>query len=174
VNVIQWNLYYPARSIGGTGFEASANAGNTRNHWPPNQRGRTARGPQEISSGSSTGFAGRSFVSGALLLSWIGGSDVCRIGSRCVGWWQQSGAGQRAATNHCFGQIRDLVPNQSTQSLATEFLAGSYYQQSRGNLPAALTAARKAAEKSPTFGFAWERVAELEFSFGHTDAALEC
>jgi len=58
-------------------------------------------------------------------------------------------------------------------TLATEFLAESYYQQSRVNLPAALAAARKAVEKSPGFAFAWERVAELEFSFGQTPAALE-
>ena len=56
---------------------------------------------------------------------------------------------------------------------ATEFLAASYYQQSRGNLPAALASAWKAVGKSPSFGFGWERVAELEFSFGHTGAALE-
>ena len=89
-----------------------------------------------------------------------------------------SGGGNNPALANALRQIIASVKfetwsEQSTQSLATEFLAGSYYQQSRGNLPAALTAARKAAEKSPTFGFAWERVAELEFSFGHTDAALE-
>lgn len=60
----------------------------------------------------------------------------------------------------------------SAPKLATEFLAASYYQQSRGNLAAALASARKAVEKSPGFAFGWERVAELEFSFGRTGPAL--
>ena len=63
-------------------------------------------------------------------------------------------------------------PESSAPKLATEFLAASYYQQSRENLAAALASARKAVEKSPAFAFGWERVAELEFSFGHTEAAL--
>lgn len=61
--------------------------------------------------------------------------------------------------------------------LATEFLADSYYEQSlavRGiSLPAALDSARQAVTNSPDFGFGWERVAELEFSFGRTRQALE-
>ncbi|MBU6401746.1 MAG: FecR domain-containing protein, partial [Verrucomicrobia bacterium] len=55
---------------------------------------------------------------------------------------------------------------------ATEWLAESYYEQSRAQLAEALKAARAAVQKSPEFGFAWERVAELEFGFGHTAAAL--
>src|ERR1035437_9597109 len=61
--------------------------------------------------------------------------------------------------------------------LATEFLANSYYEQSRAipgiSLPAALDSARQAVTNSPDFGFAWERVAELEFSFGRTSQALD-
>jgi len=61
--------------------------------------------------------------------------------------------------------------------LATEFLANSYHEQSRAipemSLPAALDSARQAVTNSPNFGFAWERVAELEFSFGHTSRALD-
>ena len=58
------------------------------------------------------------------------------------------------------------------QHLSTEFLAASYYAQSRAgredSLKTALHLARQAATNSPRFGFAWARVAELEFSFGHT------
>src|SRR5439155_13425909 len=60
--------------------------------------------------------------------------------------------------------------------LATEWLAESYYQQSRSRLTEALGAARKAVERSPEFGFGWARVAELEFSFGRlaeAEAALD-
>jgi tetratricopeptide (TPR) repeat protein len=56
---------------------------------------------------------------------------------------------------------------------ASGWMAESYERQSRGNLNTALAAARKAVEISPEFGFAWVRVAELEFSFGRTPAALK-
>jgi tetratricopeptide (TPR) repeat protein len=56
--------------------------------------------------------------------------------------------------------------------LATEWMAESYYQQSRSRLEEARTAARHAVGKSPQFGFAHARLAELEFSFGRTAVAL--
>ncbi len=55
--------------------------------------------------------------------------------------------------------------------LPTELLAASYYEQSRAiredSLARALELAKQAATNSPQSGFAWARVAELEFSFGH-------
>jgi Tfp pilus assembly protein PilF len=57
--------------------------------------------------------------------------------------------------------------------LATEWLAESYYLQSQRNLGKALEAARIAATHSPEFGFAWTRVAELEFGFGRTSQTRE-
>jgi Flp pilus assembly protein TadD len=72
---------------------------------------------------------------------------------------------------------RQPNPAGSRPQMATEFLANSYYEQSRAvpgiSLPAALDSARRAVTNSPEFGFGWERVAELEFSFGHTSRALE-
>lgn len=60
--------------------------------------------------------------------------------------------------------------------LASELLAQSYYEQSLAvretSLRNALELARQATKVSPKFGFAWARVAELEFSFGRTRAAL--
>ena len=60
--------------------------------------------------------------------------------------------------------------------LSSEFLAESYFEQSRAlpetSLRHALALAQKAAALSPRSGFAWERVAELEFSFGRTGPAM--
>jgi tetratricopeptide (TPR) repeat protein len=60
--------------------------------------------------------------------------------------------------------------------LPTECLAASYFEQSRAipdvSLQNALRLAREAITNSPEFGFGWERVAELEFSFGRTGHAL--
>jgi Flp pilus assembly protein TadD len=53
--------------------------------------------------------------------------------------------------------------------LGTEWMVESYRLQFLTRLDEALAAARQATEKSPVFGFAWERVAELEFSHGRRD-----
>lgn len=57
------------------------------------------------------------------------------------------------------------------RATASVLLADSYYYQSRAQLDLALSTARTATQKSPNFGFAWERLAELEFSFGHREAS---
>ncbi len=56
---------------------------------------------------------------------------------------------------------------------ASEWLAESYRLQADSKLPEALAAARASVNRSRGFGFGWERVAELEFSFGHVPAARE-
>ena len=60
--------------------------------------------------------------------------------------------------------------------LTSEQMAASYFQQSLAiretSLERALALARQATTNSPKFGFAWERVAELEFSFGRLSPAL--
>lgn len=53
-----------------------------------------------------------------------------------------------------------------TPGLASEWMVESYARQAHANLPGALTAARESAAVSPQSGFAWARIAELEFSFG--------
>jgi len=70
---------------------------------------------------------------------------------------------------------RQASPNGPAPELPTELLAASYYEQSLGkgdeSLNNALALAQKAAAQSPSFSFAWERAAELEFSFGRTARA---
>ena len=61
----------------------------------------------------------------------------------------------------------------SEPSNSSGWLARSYYLQSRSQLPAALNAARQAVKLAPEFGFAWARVAELEFDFEHRGAARD-
>jgi tetratricopeptide (TPR) repeat protein len=72
---------------------------------------------------------------------------------------------------------RQPFPATLNPRLSSEFLAGSYFEQSHAiretSLDNALRLARQAATNSSQFGFAWERVAELEFSFGRTPEALD-
>jgi len=67
-------------------------------------------------------------------------------------------------------QNRPFATGQSPES-ASEWMARSYWLQSKLDLEAALRAARSATARSADFGAAWVRVAELEFGFGRTDAA---
>jgi predicted Zn-dependent protease len=55
----------------------------------------------------------------------------------------------------------------------SEWIARSYYWQSRSKLDDALKAAREAVKKSPNFGAAWIRLTEMEFCFAHTGDALK-
>src|SRR5262249_44730080 len=54
---------------------------------------------------------------------------------------------------------------------ASDWMAESYYRQSKRNLKGALEAAKRATELDPEFGFAWSRVAELQFSFARVPQA---
>jgi tetratricopeptide (TPR) repeat protein len=56
-------------------------------------------------------------------------------------------------------------------STASDWVAESYYRQSRADLPGALEAAHEATKADPSFGFGWTRVAELQFSFGRVPQA---
>jgi Tfp pilus assembly protein PilF len=70
-----------------------------------------------------------------------------------------------------FKTLPETPQTETRDRTSTEWLAWSYYYQSRRELRAALDSARKAVELSQDFGFGWARVAELEFSFGHARAA---
>ena len=71
---------------------------------------------------------------------------------------------------------RQPNPASGAADLSSEQMAASYFQQSLAiretSLENALALARRASTNSPNFGFAWERVAELEFSFGRWSPAL--
>ncbi len=66
-------------------------------------------------------------------------------------------------------KFQEITPTEPTTS--SGWLAHSFYLQSRSELPDALAAAKRATELAPDFGFAWARVAELEFGFENSHAA---
>src|SRR5207244_13559583 len=67
--------------------------------------------------------------------------------------------------HHAHARSPDPRPTRRSSDL---WLARSYYEQAHRHLEKALVAAKRATEIAPSFGFAWVRVAELEFSFGRT------
>ena len=91
---------------------------------------------------------------------------------------QNLGEGRAPALAEAIREVIAAVKNQpydckGERPLASQWLACSYYHQSHGDLELARQAARAAVAKSPNFGYAHERVAEMEFSFGNIANAQE-
>jgi len=178
-NVLQWCFYYPAvldatdlpltpdeRNILGASLVAY-NAGDL-----PSAIAQYPAGRQPDSDAERVYY-------GASLLS-VGQVEKTEAVLSSLSFPGASEQTERLAA--ALRQLISAVKYQSNSSisnpqLASEFLASSYYEQSRGvhelSLETALHLAIQAVTNSPNFGFAWERVAELEFSFGRTAKALE-
>jgi tetratricopeptide (TPR) repeat protein len=177
-NILQWCFYYPAvldpAELSLTSDEQDALADSLSAYRSGDLLAALAKYPANRQPGSD---AERVYYAALLLSVGEVAKSETALGSLSTG--DSSSAPQRAAA-----ALRELIAavKHDTYSLpspqfTTEFLADSYYQQSRGDgqtsLASALTSAKQAAAKSPQLGFAWERVAELEFSFGHTTVASE-
>jgi tetratricopeptide (TPR) repeat protein len=194
VNVVQWCLYYPAMldveelELDDAARTALAGSLAAYRHgepktalaaWPDGRRpgtdaervylaalllsvGRVAQAEEQLNALNGEGpRAGR----GVRL------ADALRVLVAAVKGqpWPGTKKAERRTSN--VGPST-LNPQLATR-FATEWLAESYYLQSQARLEEALAAARAAAAQSPDFGLAWARLAEMEFSFGRTGAALE-
>jgi tetratricopeptide (TPR) repeat protein/outer membrane receptor protein involved in Fe transport len=178
-NVLQWCFYYPAvidpADLPFTPEEQKILGESLQAYRSGDLQVALAKYPAGRQPGSD---AGRVYYAGLLL--GVGQVEPAEVALASLSVSDASSHPQRVAL-----ALRRLIsavkrqPNPAAvrPQLATEFLADSYYEQSRAipeiSLPAALDSARQAATNSPDFGFAWERVAELEFSFGHTRRALD-
>ena len=169
-NILQWCFYYPAVLNPDDVPLSTAEKQNLTDSLSAYRAGDllaalaafpTNRAP--ASAGGKTYFAG-------LLLA-VGQVDACEAQLSTV----QSPLAD--ALREVIAAVKFQARGAAIESkLATVLLADSYYEQSRGvreiSLQTALQLAQQAATNAPDFGFAWERVAELEFSFGRTDKAL--
>jgi tetratricopeptide (TPR) repeat protein len=98
-----------------------------------------------------------------------------------VGQVEKAGAILRGASGRGRDALLTLIaavtykdrPGSPTPATATDWVAESYYRQSRADLNGALEAAQRAVEIDRSFGFGWTRVAELQFSFGRIPQAEE-
>ncbi len=173
INIIQWTLYYPGvldlDELTFTDGESQALADS----FSAYREGDLLRASEAYPTNRTPNSISERIYSAALALA--------------VGQVEQATAALADLPNTPSDQkalrlanaLRQLVaavkfqtwPTNELPVLATEWLARSYYFQSRSELKPALEAARQSAAKSPTFGFGWERVAELEFSFGRVKEA---
>jgi len=169
VNIIQWALYYPGvldpRELGlGVGGERAVGASlaayqqgdllGALEKYPPNYR--------------PTSTAGRLYRA-AVLLS-VGRVDDAQ---KLMGGIKDGAPGKQALERMIAAVKFQDTSRTGEPRTAGEWMAESYYEQSKSRLEAARDAARKATEVAPDFGYAWVRLAELEFSYGRTPQALK-
>ncbi len=167
VNIIQWCLYYPGvLDPTELGLNATRNPA-LRSALDAYRSGDLLAALARHPGGAAAGNGEKLFH--AQLLLAVGQVDKARAALIGV---PASDAGRRALEEMIAAvKLADFTPTTSPSSTG-EWMGHSYFQQSRGDLDGALESARQAAKASPKFGFTWARVAELEFSFGRTRAAL--
>jgi len=159
INIIQWCLYYPGvLDLNELGFSAARRASNAS---------LTAYTEGDLLAALKTyrGGAGSSAdkVYHAGLLLAVG--QVPKA-DRLLGEVNPGTPGRGALLTLIAAVTLKARPNVEAPRSASDWIAESYYRQSKADLPGALEAAQHATEIDPSFGFAWTRVAELQFSFG--------
>lgn len=161
-NIVQWWLYYPAvldlQELPFSPAEAGVFGPSTNAYLSGDLRGALEAYPAGRTPQSDTE---RIYYAG-LLLS-VGQVDKAESLLATLTNRVPLANALREVISAVSGQRFSALPQ---PNLASGWLARSYYLQ-QTSLREALEAARHATEKSPNFGFAWARVAELEFSFGH-------
>ena len=171
-NLLQWALYYPGvldpGELGLSRAEQASVAASLAAYRVGDLLGALEKYPKNHRPNSA---AARLYQAGVVLA--VGRVDEARRELAGV----RSDAPGRRALEEMIAAVNFVEHNISkTPSTASEWLARSYYLQSRDEIPGrlekALDAARRAAALAPDFGYAAVRVAELEFSQGRIEPAL--
>ena len=174
-NLLQWCFYYPGVLVMDdlplTDSEKAALADSLAAYRDGDLLAALAKFPS-----ATNDSAGTRVYHAALLLA---AGDVAGAEAELAALPEPPERIQRlaAALRHLIAAVKRLAPTMTAPpQLATEWLAASYFEQSRAvretSLQQALADARQAVALAPQSGFAWERVAELEFSFGRTGLSL--
>jgi tetratricopeptide (TPR) repeat protein len=162
-NIIQWCLYYPGvLDLKELGYSRQANASISAYNDGDLLRALETYGHQ-TRSGSN---ADKVYHAGLLLA--VGRVDKAK---RLLDAASAGTPGRQALLTLIAAVTLKPRPDSNPPQTASDWIAESYYLQSQANLSAALEAAKHATEIDPEFGFAWTRVAELQFSFGRVPQA---
>jgi Tfp pilus assembly protein PilF len=175
-NVVQWWLYYPAvldpAELGLTGLEQMQLAHSLTNYQAGDLTAALRSFPGYPASPEAASERARLYYA-ALLLS-VGAVERARTQMSEVDPQAPLARALRtmsAAVAPPLSQTADATAASIPPESSSEFLALSYAHQATNDLKQALHAAGAAVANSPDFAFGWERIAELEFSFGHIRAA---
>ena len=167
-NLLQWALYYPA-VLEPSELEMSATDRRAAARSLESYRvGDLPAALEQYPEQGAAGPGGRLYRAGVLL--GVGRVEEARAAISGVAG---SHPGRRAL-ERMIAAVKFMEAEEwKRESLKTmgEALAESYYLQSRSDLVGAREAARMAITLAPENGYAWARVAELEFSFSRTREA---
>ncbi len=169
VNIMQWCLYYPAvvrpRDLGMDSSERAAISESLAAYNQGDLLGALEKYPKDHRAAS----AGGRLYHAAVLLA-VGQVDKAQ---RELGKISSRGR-DRLALEQMIAAVKYQDWSSSREPATVgEWLAQSYYLQSKGRLEEARAAASRATEVAPDFGYGWVRLAELQFSFGRTPDALK-
>jgi len=161
-NIIQWCLYYPA-VIDPEEFALPAAAkSRLATSLTAYRSGNLPAALRDHRFTTTTASTAERIYRAAVVLS-VGRVDQARAALAGV---PRNDPRRRAIERLIAAVTLQPLPDAAPPHTSREWLAESYFQQAHHDLDAALRAARTATELSPNFGYAWARVAELEFSFG--------
>ncbi len=167
INAIQWCLYYP----GILDLNELAFSANERRAWSLSleayRSGELLEALRRF-PGRRSGLSDAGKVYRASLLLSVGQIDEAEPLLRSAA---RNTPGRDALFTLIAAVTLRTRENDPRRYGPSDWMAESYYRQSKGDLPGALEAAEKAIELSPSFGFAWTRLAELHFSFGRVPQA---
>jgi len=172
VNIIQWTLYYPA-VLDTDELELSADTKNVLGASLNAYRsGDLLQALANYPANRVPALESERVYRAALLLA-VGEVDEAQQLLQAASH-EPRAAALAVALQEMIAAVKFQPWTRSApRTLATEWMAGSYQAQARHDLPAARNMAKRAVATSPGFGFAQERLAEMEFSFGQTVPALE-
>ena len=177
-NILQWCFYYPAVLDPADLQLTSDEQKPLTESLDAYRAGDLLAALAKYPAGRQPGSDAERVYYAALLLS-VGEVDKAEA---ALGAMSSAGKSERpqrlaVALRQLIAAVKRNPSSAPPPQLTTELMANSYYEQSQANretsLSLALHSARQAVTNSPRFGFTWERVAELEFSFGHTGAAAD-
>jgi tetratricopeptide (TPR) repeat protein len=162
-NVIQWCLYYPGvLDVKELGYAPETNSSTAAYNQGDLLAALAAYGHR-----TRSGLSSEKVYHAGLLLA-VGQVDKAR---RLLDAAGSGTPGRHALLTLIAAVTLQPRPDSAQAETASDWIAESYYLQSQANLPAALEAAKRATQIDPEFGFAWTRVAELQFSFGRIPEA---
>ncbi len=167
-NILQWALYYPGvldpAELGMTAADQRAVGASLAAYRAGDLLGALEKYPN-IRPGSP---GARLYHAGVLLA--VGRVDEARATIAGV----SAASPGRAALEQMIAAVKfEDWAGPAEPRTAGEWTGRSYYRQSKSDLEAARDAARQATLVAPSFGYAWVRLAEMEFSFGRTPQALK-
>jgi len=167
-NLLQWALYYPAvldpAELDMSAGDRLAAAKSLATYREGDLLGALEKYP----AGAAASVGGKLYRAGVLLA--VGRVDQAKTGLAGVA----AGNPGRRAIERMIAAVKFTEEKpwpEGSIKTAGEALAESYYLQSRSDLIGSREAARLATRLAPENGYAWTRLAELEFSFSRTKDA---